>query len=89
MIPLGSFESWNMIREALVWLGEADPTTTRERVIADDPRKGDLAELLDLWADALDEQSMTLAEIAEIAGQNQNSKITALYDALAARTYIG
>jgi hypothetical protein len=89
MVPMGSFESWNMIREALVWLDEVDPTTTRERVIADDPRKGDLAELLDLWAEALDGQSTTLAEIAEAAGQNQHSKITVLHDALADRTYKG
>lgn len=87
MVPMGSFESWNTIREALVWLEEADPTTTRERVIADDPRKGDLAELLELWADALDAQPTTLAEIGEAAGQNQHSKIAVLYDALAARTY--
>jgi hypothetical protein len=89
MVPMGSFESWNMIREALVWLDEADPTTTRERVIADDPRKGDLAELLDLWAEALGGHSTTLAEIAEAAGQNQHSKIAALHDALATRTYKG
>jgi hypothetical protein len=89
MVPMGSFESWNMIREALVWLGEVDPCTTRERVIADDPRKGDLAELLDLWADALGGKPTTLAEIGEAAGNNQHSKITVLHDALAARTYKG
>lgn len=89
MVPMGSFESWNTIREALVWLDEADPCTTRERVIADDPRKGDLAELLDLWGDALGGQPTTLAEIVESASYNQNSKVTVLHDALAARTYKG
>lgn len=78
-----------MIREALVWLDEADPTTTRERVIADDPRKGDLAELLDLWADALGGQPTTLAEIAKETGQSSNGKIAILHDALATRTYKG
>lgn len=89
MVPMGSFESWNVVREALVWLDEADPTTTRERVIADDPRKGDLAELLELWADALGGQPTTLAEIGETAGHDQHSKVTVLHDALASRTYKG
>lgn len=89
LAPLGSFESWNVVREALVWLGEADPTTTRERVIADDPRKGDLAELLELWDDALGGQPTTLAEIGEMVGHNHQSKITVLYDALANRTSKG
>ncbi|WP_299828315.1 bifunctional DNA primase/polymerase [uncultured Roseobacter sp.] len=89
MVPMGSFESWNMVREAIVWLGEADPCTTRERVIADDPRKGDLAELLELWVDALGSKPTTLAEISEAAGQYENSKITLLQGALAERTYKG
>ena len=89
LLPIGSFESWNIVREALVWLKEADPTKTRERVIADDPGKGELADLLEQWADALGEKSTTLAEIAEAASQNQHGKITVLHDALAALTYKG
>ncbi len=78
-----------MIREALVWLDEADPTTTRERVIADDPYKGDLAELLDVWCEALGGKSATLAEIAEAISKNPDGKIASLHNALASRTFKG
>lgn len=86
MIPLGSFEGWNLVREALVWLGEEDPAVTRENVIADDPRKNELAELLELWADALGGRSVTLAELADDATKAPRSKTAALQQALAERT---
>lgn len=84
--PIGSFEDWNLVREALVWLGEDDPTVTRERVISDDPRKGDLAELLELWSEALGGQAMTIAEIEKKAGIEQRGKTKDLLQALADRT---
>lgn len=83
---IGSFEDWNLVREALVWLGEDDPTVTRERVISDDPRKGEVVELLELWHDALDGQSVTLSEIAEMATRAPRGKINELQQALAERT---
>jgi len=87
MIPLGSFEGWNLVREALVWLGEEDPAVTRETVIADDPRKNELAELLELWAEALGGRSVILAELADEANKAPRSKTAALHQALAERTY--
>ena len=89
MTPMGSFEEWNIVREALIWLGEPDPTVTRERAIADDPRKSDLAELIDLWNTALGSEAVTLAEIAEKAMQDPYSKVALLHDALASRTAKG
>lgn len=86
LTPMGSFEDWNLVREALVWLGEEDPTVTRERVIADDPRKGDLAELLELWHDALGGAAVTLAEISEEAGRNSRGRVFDLRQALIDRT---
>jgi hypothetical protein len=45
--PLGSFETWSgWPRAALVWLGEADPCETMERVREDDPRRKALANVL-------------------------------------------
>lgn len=88
MTAMGSFENWNIVREALVWLGEDDPTVTRERVIADDPKKGDLAELLDLWAEALGGRPVTLSEIAEEA-RLAGGPIADLHQALAGRTLKG
>ena len=86
MTPMGSFEDWNLVRSALVWLGEDDPTETRERVIADDPRKGDLAELLELWREALGGVTATLAEISEEAGARPRGKVADLRQALIDRT---
>jgi hypothetical protein len=42
--PFGSFEAWsNLVRGALVWLGEPDPCITRKHIAADDPVKAQLA----------------------------------------------
>lgn len=87
--PIGSFEDWNLVREALVWLGEDDPTVTRERVMSDDPRKGELGELLELWHDALGGQAVTLSEIAEMATKPARGRINELQQALVERTLKG
>jgi hypothetical protein len=59
----GGFETWNLVREALVWLGYPDPATTRDRLFADDPKKGELVEILRLWREAHGGQEMRLNEI--------------------------
>lgn len=84
--PIGSFEDWNLVREALVWLGEDDPTVTRERVMSDDPRKGEVVELLELWYEAQGSKAMTLSEVVEEATKAPRSKTNELYQALAERT---
>lgn len=86
MTPLGSFEAWNSVREALVWCGEDDPAITRENVIAEDPRKHELAELLDLWDGALGCRAVTLAELSKEVANSPNSKVEMLYEALADQT---
>lgn len=67
MDRIGSFEQWNLIREALVWLGCQDPARTRERVLADDPQKAVLLDLLRLWSRALGDRKITLTELATLA----------------------
>ncbi|WP_413717971.1 hypothetical protein [Silicimonas sp. MF1-12-2] len=86
MTPMGSFEGWNLVREALVWLGEEDPALTRENVIADDPRKYELAELLELWEEALGSRAVTLSELVEETNNAPSSMVAALHQALAERT---
>lgn len=49
MPKIGSFEQWNVVREALVWLECADPEKTRSAIMASDPRKAAWSELLDAW----------------------------------------
>jgi hypothetical protein len=45
--PFGRFEDWsNLVRGALVWLGEADPCDTRESIARDDPEKANHIALL-------------------------------------------
>ena len=48
---MGSFEDWDAcVRGALVWLGCADPADTRKAILDADPRKSDLVEVMELWA---------------------------------------
>lgn len=45
--PFGRFEEWsNLVRGALVWLGEANPCKTRAYIAVDDPERSDLGQLL-------------------------------------------
>jgi hypothetical protein len=67
MDKIGSFEQWNFIREALVWLGQADPAETRNYLFANDPRKAVLAELLNEWYECLGSKLITLAEINDLS----------------------
>jgi putative DNA primase/helicase len=52
-IPLGSFEQWNMVRDALLWLGEPDPCATMTDVAADDPEKEKLGAVLHHWSEVV------------------------------------
>jgi putative DNA primase/helicase len=48
--PLGGFEAWSQrVREALIWLGEADPCDTIEGVRANDPARDELSTVLLQW----------------------------------------
>ncbi len=45
--PFGSFEAWSdLVRGALVWLGEPDPCITRKHIAADDPVRAQLTAFL-------------------------------------------
>jgi hypothetical protein len=47
--PMGSFEDYDWIRGALVWLGCADPADTRAEILDNDPRRDELVEVMELW----------------------------------------
>jgi hypothetical protein len=52
--PLGSFSEWsNWIRDALIWLGEADPCETMEKVRQNDPKLGAVVAVISQWADVI------------------------------------
>src|SRR5450432_2687442 len=51
--PLGSFSEWSSwIRDALIWLGEADPCETMEKVRQNDPKLGAVI-VISQWADVI------------------------------------
>jgi hypothetical protein len=75
--PMGSFDDYEWVRGTLVWLGRADPATTRDDVFADDPKKAELAELIAAWADALGNRGITLHDLDEESANAPGG--TALY----------
>jgi len=66
LTPMGSFEDWEWIRGALVWLGCADPAETRASILDSDPRKDELLVVLDLWQQAFGSARVEVADIADI-----------------------
>ena len=72
------------MREALVWLGCADPAETRSIIIAHDPRKAVLAEILNEWYACFASEPQTLAEIYDLycAQKTDNGRYTLLHQML-------
>jgi hypothetical protein len=83
---IGSFEDWNLVREAIVWLGHDDPADTRERILADDPAKAVLLDLLRLWWSALQDRPVTLAQLAAMADKQGRGPAQELVAELIATT---
>lgn len=84
LTPFGSFEDWSrVVREPLVWLERADPVQTRERIMAEDPRKSELVELLTAWEDALCNEPVTLRDIKRLHDEKPgDARYRRLYDVL-------
>jgi hypothetical protein len=64
--PMGSFEQWSdLIRQALIWAGEADPNEGRKDIEAEsDPQYERLATLLDAWTQCYPKNdAWTLAQV--------------------------
>ena len=80
LAPFGSFEAWSAtVRAALVWLGEDDPCGGRVRIREeDDPQRDANARALEVWADELGVEAVTVRELVRRAGARE-----ALAEALA------
>ena len=67
--PLGGFEVWSRrVREPLIWLGEADPCDTVDKVRANDPMRDELGTVLLQWKEHLKVNSVhTVQEVIERA----------------------
>lgn len=87
--PLGSFNEWNLVRDAVIWLGLPDPSITVERNKVDDPLKSELSNLLELWVAALGEKEVSLADIGIEADQSRSPQISELHQALASMSRNG
>lgn len=71
--PFGSFEQWsNLIRGALVWLGEADPCLTRQYIVNDDPVRGQLADFFRAAHEAMGSRRFTAGELMDAALEATN-----------------
>ena len=65
---LGSFEDWSSgVRDALVWVGEADPCDTMSRMRALDPKLEALTAVLAAWMEALETRRVSTATLVELA----------------------
>lgn len=64
---MGSFDIWcGMVRDALLWVGEADPVTT-VKPVADDPDRERFAAMVLAWQKVIDGQEVTLRKALELA----------------------
>lgn len=85
----GSFERWNLIREALVWLDCADPVLSQSRIVADDPKKEVLRDVFHLWRAALGGQSITMKELEKRALEEGQGSLVDLVNELSGNTRRG
>jgi hypothetical protein len=88
--PLGSFDSWSRwVRDALVWLGEADPCETMERARAEDPQLEKLRSVMHHWQQALGNRSLSAADIVEFAESAAHDNARRFREALMAVASVG
>lgn len=72
LTPLGSFEEWSrMIREPLVWLGEADPVEVLDEVRKNDPRLSRLRQVMSAWDGVFGGRAMKVRDVVSAAMENE------------------
>ncbi|GMV70291.1 MAG: hypothetical protein DYG93_13125 [Leptolyngbya sp. PLA2] len=84
---MGSFEDFNLVREALVWLGCADPEKTRASVFESDPVRDTIAELLREWREAVGTEPVTMNSLHQrwLSDQAKYAPLIALLNDLTNR----
>ncbi|SLN77933.1 PriCT-2 domain-containing protein [Roseisalinus antarcticus] len=66
--PLGSFTDWSRwIRDALIWLGEADPCNTMEELRGADPKLEALTSVLAGWREVIGMDRVSVRDVIECA----------------------
>jgi putative DNA primase/helicase len=72
--PLGSFEDWSRwVRDALIWLGEADPCATMDKVRGADPKLEALTMVLEQWRAVIGGARVSVKEAIDLAVEQRIS----------------
>ncbi len=72
--PLGSFAAWSgWVRDALIWLGEADPCATMDQIRGADPRLEALTTVIEQWHTHLGSTRVSVKEVIDVATEQQSS----------------
>ena len=68
--PLGSFERWStLIRNALIWVGQADPCTTQVELVTADSGRESLSRLVELLRSRFQSNSFLVSEVLAAASE--------------------
>lgn len=66
--PLGSFRDWSrLVRDALIWVGEADPVQTMEEARTNDPKLAALLAVVEQWKPVVGMDRVSTRELVERA----------------------
>ena len=69
---LGSFADWSpLVRDALIWLGEADPCDTMEELRGADPKLEALTSVLEGWREVIGLQPANVRDVIERATEQR------------------
>jgi len=85
LTPMGSFNDWEWVRGALVWLGRADPADTRSSILDSDPRKDELISVMEQWSQVFAAEHVTVGHIATRDKRQKPEDPATPADALRAR----
>ncbi|WP_419900628.1 hypothetical protein [Roseomonas sp. USHLN139] len=70
---LGSYEAWSdLVRGALVWLGQADPVDSMGTARENDPRRNERLAVVSSWAEAFGADDVTTAQLIERSAQRSD-----------------
>ena len=72
--PLGSFVEWSgWVRDALIWLGEADPCTTMDQVRGADPKLEAITMVIEQWHAVLGGARVSVKEAIDAAVEQRSN----------------
>jgi putative DNA primase/helicase len=70
--PLGSFGDWSWVRNALVWLDQADPCDTMENIRSSDPKFERLVAVIEQWRTVIGERRVSVRDVIDTATQSEH-----------------